>query len=135
MNLNQTLNYRKELGPTHPDTHYATVLIDFDGVLSESSGPYERNHFGPPSKEGLKLLRLCLQHKYSVVIFTARKETDSVAKWLDEHGFPNMLVTNHKIPASAYVDDRAIPWNSSKSTARKTIKYIRNPKAVLDLTV
>lgn len=135
MNLNDTIQYRKELGPKHPDSNYATVLVDFDGVLSESSGPYVKDHFGPPIEEGLKLLRLCLQHGYSVVIFTARKETDMVAKWLDEHGFPNMMVTNHKIPASAYVDDRAIPWHSKHSKAEDVFKYVKNPKATLALKV
>jgi hypothetical protein len=135
MNLIETIHFTKEHSLTHPDSEDATVLIDFDGVLSESSGPYERGHFGPPIPEGIKLLRLCLQHNYNVVIFTARKETDLVANWLRDQGFPHMYVTNHKIPASSYVDDRAIPWNSKKSKADDAIKFVKDPRATLKLHV
>lgn len=135
MNLIETISFQKDLGVTHPDAMFKTVLIDFDGVLSETSGPYVRAHFGPPIEEGLKLLRLCLQNGFSVAIFTARKETDLVAKWLNEQGFPNMMVTNHKIPASAYIDDRAIPWSSKTSKADDAMKYIKDPKKTLELKV
>jgi hypothetical protein len=135
MNLIETIRAMKERSITHPDSEDATVLLDFDGVLSESSGPFQRGHFGPPVPEGLKLLRLCLQHKYKVVIFTARKETDLVANWLRDQGFPHMYVTNHKIPASSYVDDRAIPWSTKKSKADDAIKFVRNPRATLGLHV
>jgi hypothetical protein len=135
MNLIETMRFAKDMGPSHPDSEHSTVMIDFDGVLSESSGPYLRGHFGPPLPEGLKLLRLCLQHKYNVVIFTARKETDLVANWLREQGFPHMYVTNHKIPASSYIDDRAIPWSTKHSKADDAIKYVKDPRATLGLHV
>lgn len=135
MNLIETLRFQKEHSITHPDSEDATVCIDFDGVLFESSGPYERGHFGPPIPEGLKLLRLCLEHGYSVVIFTARKETDLVANRLRLEGFPHMFVTNHKVPASSYVDDRAIPWNAKESKADDVIKFVKNPRETLKLKV
>lgn len=135
MNIIETMQFQKDLGVSHPDSETTTVLLDFDGVLSQSAGPYNRGHFGPPIPEGLKLLRLCLEHGYNTVIFTARKETDLVANWLRQQGFPHMMVTNHKIPASSYVDDRAIPWNASKSKADDAIKFVKNPKATLGLHV
>lgn len=135
MNIIETIQFQRENLITHPDSEDATVLIDFDGVLSESSGPFERGHFGPPIPEGLKLIRLCLQHGYQVVIFTARKETDLVANWLRQQGFPHMFVTNHKIPASSYVDDRAIPWSAKKSKADDAIKFVKNPRETLKLHV
>lgn len=135
MNIIETMHFIKEHSLSHPDSEDATVCIDFDGVLSETSGPYNRGHFGPPLTEGLKLLRLCLKHGYQVVVLTARKETDLVAGWLRSQGFPHMVVTNHKIPASSYVDDRAIPWNSKKSKADDAIKFVKNPRATLGLHV
>jgi len=113
---------------------WKTVLVDFDGVLSESSGPYARDHFGPPLKEGFKLVRTLLVRDFNVVIFTARKETDMVAQWLKNHGLPHLMVTNHKVAAIAYVDDRALPWGDD-SKAEDLLPYIEDPKKTLDLTV
>lgn len=109
-----------------------TVCVDFDGVLSASDGPYLKNHFGPPIKEGFRLLRMLLDKKYHVVILTARKETDAVALWLSHHGFPNMFVTNEKIPAISYIDDRALSW-ALDSNAEDIMKYVESPEAVLKL--
>lgn len=109
-----------------------TVCVDFDGVLSESSGPYAPDHFGPPISEGIKLLRILLDKGYDVKILTARKETDLVANWLREHGFPGMFVTNRKIPAVAYIDDRAISF-ADDSKAEDILKYVEDPAATLRL--
>jgi hypothetical protein len=109
-----------------------TVCLDFDGVLSASDGPYARGHFGPPVPQGFKLLRGLLDNGYQVVILTARKETDLVTLWLSNHGFPGMVVTNHKIPAIAYIDDRAISW-ADDSDADDVLKYVESPQTVLKL--
>jgi hypothetical protein len=134
MNIIETMLFQAN-SISHPDSEDTTVCVDFDGVLCESSGPYNRGHFGPPITEGLKLLRLCLEHNYTVVILTARKETDLVAGWLRKQGFPHMFVTNTKVPASAYLDDRAIPWAAGKSKADDAIKFVKDPRATLGLHV
>ena len=36
---------------------------------------------------------------------------DAVESWLERNGFPKMIVTNQKIPAILYIDDRS--WNFS----------------------
>lgn len=133
MNLLQTL--QAHAAWQHPDSMHKTVGVDFDGVLCQSEGPYEYGHFGPPISEGLKLVRLLMEEGYNVKIFTARKETDQVAVWLAKQGLQNMHVTNQKVPATAYVDDRAIPWSSKKSTAEEALEYIKHPGKTLALKV
>ena len=92
------------------------VCIDFDGVLNESEGPYQGgNHCGKPIRQGMNLLRMIIAHGYQPVILTARKGTDSVAEWLGTHGFSGLMVTNHKVPAIAYIDDRAIHFDGSSA--------------------
>jgi hypothetical protein len=135
MNLIDTINFNQQSPISHPDSEDTTVAIDFDGVLCRSDGPYEFGHFGPPIPEGLKLIKRCKDEGYNVVIFTARKETDLVSNWLRQQGFAHMFVTNHKIPCSAYVDDRAIPWNQDTSLADEVVKYVKNPAATLKLKV
>ena len=87
-----------------------TICVDFDGVLNEYDG-YEEGNLGEPltgSKEFIKELR----KKYKVVILTSRQK-EQVINWLSNNGFPSMKVTNRKIPAVAYIDDRAIRFNGS----------------------
>ena len=135
MNLIQTIRFNAQYPITHPDSEDTTVCLDFDGVLNKSEGPYQPAHFGPPIKEGLKLLKMCMAAGYSVVILTARKETDLVAGWFRDQGFPHMYVTNRKVPASSYVDDRAIPWNDKESKAEDVFRFVKNPRETLKLKV
>lgn len=136
MNLSNTLTLYAAAELRRPLLHepdrQKTVCVDFDGVLSASDGPYHPSHFGPPLDRGLRLLRELLDKGYHVVILTARKETDLVALWLSHHGFPNMFVTNHKVAAVAYIDDRAISF-ADDSNVEDILKYVESPEKTLKL--
>lgn len=99
-----------------------TICVDFDGVLNEYDG-YEEGDLGEPltgSKEFIKELR----KKYKVVILTSRQK-EQVIDWLNNNGFPSMKVTNRKVPAVAYIDDRAIQFNGNY---KKVISRLKNFK-------
>lgn len=99
-----------------------TICVDFDGVLNEYDG-YEEGDLGEPltgSKEFIKELR----KKYKVVILTSRQK-EQVIDWLNNNGFPSMKVTNRKVPAVAYIDDRAIQFNGNYE---KVISQLKNFK-------
>ena len=99
-----------------------TICVDFDGVLNEYNG-YEEGDLGEPltgSKEFIKELR----KKYKVVILTSRQK-EQVIDWLNNNGFPSMKVTNRKVPAVAYIDDRAIQFNGNY---KKVISRLKNFK-------
>lgn len=99
-----------------------TICVDFDGVLNEYDG-YEEGDLGEPltgSKEFIKELR----KKYKVVILTSRQK-EQVIDWLNNNGFPSMKVTNRKVPAVAYIDDRAIQFNGNY---KKVISQLKNFK-------
>lgn len=99
-----------------------TICVDFDGVLNEYDG-YEEGDLGEPltgSKEFIKELR----KKYKVVILTSRQK-EQVIDWLNNNGFPSMKVTNRKVPAVAYIDDRAIQF---KGNYKKVISRLKNFK-------
>lgn len=98
-----------------------TICVDFDGVLNEYG--YEKGDLGEPltgSKEFIKELR----KKYKVVILTSRQK-EQVIGWLTNNGFPSMKITNRKIPAVAYIDDRAIQF---KGNYKKVISRLKNFK-------
>lgn len=91
-----------------------TICVDFDGVLNEYNG-YEEGNPGEPlsgSQDFIKELR----RKYKVVILTSRQK-EQVIDWLNNNGFPSMKVTNRKVPAVAYIDDRAIQFNGNYTSA------------------
>lgn len=99
-----------------------TICVDFDGVLNEYDG-YEEGNLGESltgSKEFIKELR----KKYKVVILTSRQK-EQVIDWLNNNGFPSMKVTNRKVPAVAYIDDRAIQFNGNY---KKVISRLKNFK-------
>ena len=82
-----------------------TICVDFDGVLNEYDG-YDEGDLGEPLTGSHDFIRE-LRKKYKVVILTSRPK-EQVIDWLTHNGFPSMKVTNRKVPAVAYIDDRAI---------------------------
>jgi hypothetical protein len=145
MNLAATIGFQNnpsskeqtDYGSREFDNHSnreEVVCFDFDGVLSESKGPYTRGHFGPPVREGINLLKLALAHGFRPVVLTARKETDLVQLWLAQLGFQNIMVVNHKVPALAYIDDRALHFDTDSATAmdifKKLLKRIKKNKPI-----
>jgi hypothetical protein len=103
----------------------ATVAVDFDGVIHTYDKGWQDGsiygEFMPGAVIGLTWL---MQH-YAVFIHTSRKPRQ-VSRWIEDRsghgiecvtrvprsGFWNrqglLLVTNRKLPAVAYIDDRAI---------------------------
>jgi hypothetical protein len=106
-----------------------TIAVDFDGVVHRySRGWHDGSIYDEPVEgalEGLKSLMI----EEAVFILTSRDKWQ-VASWLREHGFhvtvdgpPSyvwdfwnqrgvLLVTNRKLPATSYLDDRAVRFTS-----------------------
>ena len=101
-----------------------TVCVDFDGVMNEYKGFDENTLYSP--KPFLKEFLEKLDDEYDVVILTSR-ETEKVEAWLYQHGLENIptAVTNVKVPAIAYIDDRAIQF---KGNYNQTLKELENFK-------
>lgn len=98
-----------------------TLAIDFDGVIHRySKGWHDGTIYDDPMTGAIEGLSW-LMDQYAVFVFTTRSPTQ-VCDWLEEFefettdvipssGFWNeegvLLVTNYKLPAVAYIDDRA----------------------------
>lgn len=111
-----------------------TVCVDFDGVIHRySKGWHDGSIYDEPMPgaiEGIKRL----QERYAVVVHTSRDpgpvaawliDRDVLATWYTGNPDPDVnqhpefwndqtmvLVTNRKMPAFAYVDDRAVVFTS-----------------------
>jgi hypothetical protein len=100
----------------------AAIAVDFDGVIhAYSRGWDDGSIYDEPLAGAFAALRQ-LMTRYAVFILTTR-EAESVAGWLRDRGdfavttraprqFWNkrgvLLVTNRKLPATVYIDDRAL---------------------------
>jgi hypothetical protein len=104
-----------------------TVAVDFDGVIHDyNRGWSDGTIYGDPLPGSLEALRTLLE-KYAVFVHTTR-DPHQVGAWLYERGFdcvPDpggfefwneqgapLLITQRKLPAIAYIDDRAIRFES-----------------------
>ena len=80
------------------------LAMDFDGVVAENVGFPEIGKVKDGVKDAITEFR---KKGYQVYIHTARSDPWKVKDWLHEQGFPDMEVTNTKLPADVYIDDRA----------------------------
>lgn len=101
------------------------IAVDFDGVVhAYSRGWYDGTAYDEPMPGAIEGLR-ALMEKHAVFVHTSRN-VHQVAEWLTRHGFETttftppkfwnergrLLVTNWKVPATAYLDDRAVRFTS-----------------------
>lgn len=102
-----------------------TLAIDFDGVIhAYGKGWHDGTIYDEPVEGALPALRQLVKTD-AVFIFTAR-DVGQVASWMLMHGFSvrvgfdgafwnergRILITNRKLPAKAYLDDRAVVFTS-----------------------
>ncbi len=91
------------------------VALDFDGVLhSYVSGYTGSRPTDPPSPGAVEFVEDLVRRGFICVVVSSRAATtsgaDGIRAYLAEHGFPWMLVTSQKLPAHAYLDDRAVAF-------------------------
>ncbi|MEV0379767.1 hypothetical protein [Nonomuraea sp. NPDC050643] len=105
------------------------IGVDFDGVIhAYSRGWYDGTAYDEPMPGAIAGLR-ALMEKHPVFIHTSRSPRQT-AEWLAEHDFEaciegtihapmkfwnergRLLVTNRKLPATAYLDDRAVRFTT-----------------------
>lgn len=104
-----------------------TVCVDFDGVIhAYRRGWADGSVYDDPIPGAIDGLR-ALQGDFAVVVFTSR-DVEQVVPWLQRYGLDvaadgnppvvfwphqdQILVTNRKLPAVAYLDDRAVRFTS-----------------------
>lgn len=108
-----------------PPAAFSTVAFDFDGVLHPySKGWHDGTCYDPPAPEALDVVRQLMIIR-PVAVMTARP-IEPIGDWFDTHApdIPyvldqnmffdhwgdrsTVLITNRKIVAAHYVDDRAL---------------------------
>lgn len=113
------------------DTPMSTIGIDFDGVIHRYSKGWQDGSIYDGPVEGAIQAVHYLMADHAVFVFTTRNVSQA-AQWLNEHGINatasatpagpfwntrgQVLVTNRKMAAAVYIDDRAIRFTSWPQT-------------------
>ena len=100
------------------------IGIDWDGVLIDWHGFSDfKDAFGEPKEDSVVAVNALVDQGYECYILTAREKKDwgAIRKWLKKHKFPEMKVTNVKVPSVAFIDDRGIRFTNWKDI----YKYFR----------
>ncbi len=86
-----------------------TICVDLDGVLAQYTGWQGPDHIGEPMPGARGFLFDLRVRGYEVVIHTTR-QYPGVWDWLIKHNLQDFIsgITSSKVPAVAYIDDRAI---------------------------
>lgn len=119
-----------------------TIAIDFDGVIHnyERWGPV----IGKPIDGAFDCIRTLIT-KHPIYVFCARDEyamegvgLNAIPQWFERHelGIPTylnvahngfwedkskILITNRKIPASVYIDDRGLHFQNWPQTMKELV--------------
>ena len=106
-----------ENGPAQP-----IACVDFNGVLDAYGGWKGPDHFDPPRPGAGKFLEALRTRGFKVVIFTTRY-ADDVWRWLREHALDHLVgeVTDRKLAAHVFVDDRAVCFRGDFEATLKDI--------------
>ena len=103
-----------------------TIMIDLDGVLNDYH-KYDPKNIPWIKDDTYKFLeKLSKEDKYDLVLFTSRN-TFQAKKWMKKTHIDKFFkgVTNKKIPAFVYIDDRAINFSGDYEQTLKDIKTFK----------
>lgn len=96
-----------------------TIAIDFDGVIHRYSKGWKGmdNAYDPPSDGAIEAIKRLKSQGYHLVVFSSR-QTDVIKKWLEKYELSEYFddVTNTKVPAKVYIDDRGYRFTSWEKT-------------------
>lgn len=99
-----------------------TICVDFDGVIhAYTKGYHDTTAYDVPMEGAYDSLVKLKGQGWRIVIFSARG-ADEIRSWLTQHWagsqLENLEITNVKIPALAYIDDRAIRFTNWKDVEK-----------------
>lgn len=99
-----------------------TVCVDLNGVLDLYTGWQGEGHWDDPRPGAAEFLAQLERAGYRIVIHST-KNPPGVKMWLQKHGLFRYVsdITDRKVPAVAYIDDRAIRFDGVFEHALKAL--------------
>ncbi len=126
MNAEEREQFARENG--HPPSAHNVLCVDFDGTLRPWGGLFDDPEPLPGAVEFMVAAKAA---NYELVIFTSRlsmtwhlaegrnpfhgglEQMVYIEDWLTKHGIPFDHITAEKIPAMAYIDDKAVFYHDN----------------------
>jgi phosphoheptose isomerase len=118
---------------SYPD-ELINIGIDFDGVIHKCSKGYHDGTIYDDPVEGSYEALEAISKKYTIILYTCKAKADRglvngktgvelIWKWLDDHNMSQFIskVTSEKPRAVAYIDDKAVRFDSWKNVIEKVI--------------
>jgi len=98
-----------------------SIGLDFDGVIHRySEGWKDGSIYDKPIQGTEEALSSLLDKGFKLFIFTARDNKDEIPNWLETHfkdeRLYNIKVTDKKLPAQLYIDDRGLRFENWKKS-------------------
>lgn len=123
-------------GLVKPPGERYTIAVDFDGVLHSYTTPWVSAELipDPPVRGAIEWLNQMRRH-FDIVIHTTRARDSSACRavrtWLTANGYlgdPEALhITDRKVPALVYIDDRAWRFEGPGSFPREQDVHLAIP--------
>ena len=105
-----------------------TISIDFDGVIHRYSKGFQglENTYDPPMEGAIESLHSLYEKGYILKILSSRPK-EIIYPWLVKYNLDEIIteVSNHKFPATIYIDDRGYHFNDWKTTMEELIPHIQ----------
>ena len=100
------------------------IALDFDATLADYNGWKGSDHKGDLLDGAKEFLEELVNLGFELVIVTARP-VEGIQEWLEENGIDHLIrtVSNMKIGAFCYIDDRAITFHNNY---KETLEKIKN---------
>lgn len=96
--------------PTEDSPYWPAICIDFNGVIDSYTGWNGKVEDHPPAPNVRWFLEEIRVRFSTVIILTATRPYTKVEDWFIKYELDHLIdyVTNVKVPAVCYVDDRAV---------------------------
>ena len=102
-----------------------TIAIDFDGVIHKYSQGFKglMNAYDDPM-EGAEVALTALKDAGKRLVILSSRPSSVIEGWLEDRGLKKYFdeVSNFKIPASIYVDDRGYKFKNWKDTVKDILE-------------
>jgi len=96
-----------------------TIAIDFDGVIHRYSKRWQGmgNAYDPPMEGVVDAIKRLKEEGYRLVVFSSRS-VPVIEEWLKKYDLDSYFaeITNTKVPAKVYIDDRAYHFTNWDKT-------------------
>lgn len=103
-----------------------TISIDFDGVIHKYSRGFQGldNVYDGPMEGAIEALKELKSEGYILKILSSRPK-EVIYPWLEKYGVADLIteVSNHKFPATVYIDDRGFHFKDWETTLKELPKH------------